>query len=181
MEQLLSTLTIGGIGSVLGIILREIWVQYAQKRKQIELDLWKVRIESTERRLREFLWPIYIRLQRDNTVWTRILARGSGDEEASRVARQVESDIIIPNHVKIIELIERGMHFIKSDSDLERATLAYMRHIDIYRSLRAAGIFDKDPIMFDEPYPREFFELIKLRVNELQKNYDAILDEKIQA
>lgn len=175
-ETLLALIT-----SAAGFALGKWWEQYVQKKKQIELDLWKLRVAEVEARLREFLWPIYLRLQRDNVVWEKILQRESHDPEQKKVAHQIETDVIIPNHAEIISLIERGMHYVRSDAELERALLAYVRHIDVYRSIRAAGITDKDPVAFGEPYPDGFFAVVSARVQELQAKYDAILSENIEA
>lgn len=167
------------ITAAAGFMAKSLWDQYVDKRKSIELDLWKIRLDETEKRLREFLWPIYLRLQRDNVVWNKILQRNSEDFEKRRVAQQIESDVILPNHVEIMKLIESGMHFVRGDKDLEAGLLEYMRHIDVYRSIRGAGINDKDPIYFNEPYPHGFFKLIEERVHKLQKQYDDILSERI--
>lgn len=75
-------------------------------------------------------------------------------------------------------LLSFGMHFVRDDKELENALLAYMRHIDVYRSIRAAGILEKDPIYFGEPYPVGFFQVIEDRVRKQQKKYDDILSEK---
>ncbi len=166
------------IAASAGFMVKILWDKFAEKRKSIELDLWRIRVEEVETRLREFLWPIYLRLQRDNIIWGKILHRNSDDSEKQRVAHQIETDVILPNHLEIISLIESGMHFVRDDKDLEKALLAYMRHIDVYRSIRAAGIRDKDPIYFGEPYPRDFFQVIEDRVKNQQKKYDNILSEK---
>lgn len=166
------------IAASAGFMAKSLWDQYADKKKSIELDLWKIRVQDVETRLREFLWPIYLRLQRDNVIWEKILHRDSGDPEKQKVAYQIETSVILPNHVEIISLIESGMHFVRDDKELENALLAYMRHIDVYRSIRAAGILEKDPIYFGEPYPDGFFQVIENRVRKQQKKYDDILSEK---
>lgn len=166
------------IAGCVGYILRSLWDRYVGKKQATEIDLWKIRVSDVEKRLREFYWPIYLRLQRDNVVWEKILQRGSEDEEAKSVAQVIENEVILPNHLKIISLIESGMHFVRGDKELEAALLAYMRHVDVYRSIRAAGVKGKDPTYFDEPYPGDFFEVIENRVFRLQKLYDEILAER---
>jgi hypothetical protein len=174
LETILSILA-----AAAGFMAKGIWDNYINKRKSIEFDLWKIRVNEAERRLREFLWPIYLRLQRDNVVWEKILQRDSEDSENKKVAHQIEKDIILPNHLEVISIIESGMHFVRDDSELESALLAYVRHIDVYRSIRAAEIQDKDPIYFNEPYPKEFFRIIENRVKRMQKEYDGILSERV--
>jgi len=141
------------------------------------MALWKSRVGDIETRLREFYWPIYLRLQRDNIVWEKILPKNKASPEERKLARQIEEDILLPNHAEILTIIRSGMHHVRDDKELERSLLAYVRHADVYRCLRAANIWDKDPIRFGEPYPPDFFQLIDRNVKLLQAEYDRILLE----
>ena len=169
---------LGLVSATCGFAARILWEKYAEKRKQIELELWKLRVGEIEKRLREFYWPIYLRLQRDNVVWEKILGRFRDDREERRLGHQIERDVLLPNHAQIVTIIEKGMHFVRGDEEIETALLEYLRHVDVYRSLRAAGIHDKDPIEFGEPYPRGFFDVINRKVKTLQQTYEQILSEK---
>ena len=58
--------------------------------------------------------------------------------------------------------------------------MSYLRHIDVYNSIRAAGILDKDPIAFGEPWPKGFFEAIEGRLKAFQSEYEQMLrDERL--
>lgn len=162
----------------LGFAAGKLWEQYTEKRKAIEIELWKLRVAELEKRLREFYWPIYLRLQRDNVVWEKILKRWEKDAEAKQLGHQLELDVTLPNHIEIVRVIEQGMHYVRGDKELEGALLQYLRHVDVYRSIRAAGITDKDPKYFGEPYPHSFFQAIDERVKRLQAEYDSILAEQ---
>ncbi len=160
-------------------MLSKLWENYVGKQKDIEFELWQTRVKDVETRLREFYWPIYLRLQRDNVIWEKILKRNDTDADTSSMAAKIESEVILPNHLAIVGIIENGMHFVRNDDELEKEVMHYLRHIDVYRSIRAAGI-KKDPIVFGEPYPQEFFQIIDRRVKVLQRQYDEILSQKVQ-
>ena len=62
-----------------------------------------------------------------------------------------------------------------TDKAFEEQLLAYVRHVDVYRASRAVGIRDKDPIYFGEPYPKAFFEAVRLQLEKHQRQYDEML------
>lgn len=167
------------VSAACGVALKALWDAYVQKKKSIELEIWKIRVEELEKRLSLFYWPIYLRLQRDNVVWRKILERQNhSDEERKKLAFQIEEGILLPNHLEIIKIIEANMHLAGADKEFEELMLAYVRHVDVYRSIRAVGIRDKDPIYFEEPYPKTFFEAFESRLLKFQREYDAILNAK---
>ena len=134
-----------------------------------------IRLQFLERQLSEFYWPIYLRLQKDNAVWRRILDRKKDDELLRQVGTEIEKSYILPNHDEIIKIIESKIHLAKADDKLLDALLRYMRHIAVYKSMRVAGIFDKDPLDLQEPWPRDFFPAIEERIKQLQHQYDNLL------
>lgn len=99
-----------------------------------------------------------MRLQRDNVVWRKILDRfghiNPSDEERRKIAFEIERTIIIPNHLDTVRIIQSAIHLANADKELVLLLMAYMRHIDVYTSIRSAGIQDKDPIAFGEPWPK---------------------------
>ena len=162
-----------------GAALKTLWDSYVDKRKEIELQTWRIRAEQLEKRLSQFYWPIYLRLQRDNVVWKRILDRQTSiDDERSRLAYQIEESVLLPNHAEIVKIIESNMHLAGADVTFERHVMEYMRHVDVYQSLRTVGIKDKDPIHFGEPYPQGFFEALSERLRKYQAEYERLLKDE---
>ena len=169
------TLTILMSGAC-GIALKTAWSAWVDNKKAIELEIWKARINELEKRLSHFYWPIYIRLQRDNVVWTKILDReNQSNMDIQKLAHQIEQGVLLPNHTEIIKIIESNVHLAGLDKEFEVQLLAYLRHIDVYRSIRTVGIIDKDPIYFGEPYPTGFFDLIEKRLLKFQREYEDVL------
>lgn len=161
---------------VSGVALKIAFDAYIDKKKSIELEIWKIRVAELENRLTRFYWPIYLRLQRDNVIWHKILERENpSNEDRRKLAFEIERGILIPNHEEIVKIIESNIHLADADTDFKVLIFAYLRHIDVYSSIRAVGIIDKDPIHFDEPYPKEFFNALEGRLLTYQDEYKKIL------
>jgi hypothetical protein len=164
------------ISTASGVAMKAVWDAYVKKQQSIELNVWKLRADQLEKRLSEFYWPLYLRLQRDNVVWKKILHRDDAkDSDSRKLAYEIEKSILLPNHAEIVSVIEAKMHLADADEEFERYVMAYLRHVDVYQSSRAVGITDKDPIYFGEPYPQEFFAAVSNRLHKFQEEYDALL------
>lgn len=169
-------LLISLISTISGVVLKTAWSAWVDKKKSIELEVWKIRASELEKRLSQFYWPIYLRLQRDNVIWMRILEReNTTNSERQKLAFQIEDGILLKNHAEIVKIIESSIHLAALDKDFEVQLLAYLRHIDIYQSIRIIGIKDKDPIDFEEPYPPGFFEAVEKRLLTFQNEYEELL------
>jgi hypothetical protein len=159
-----------------GVALKTAWDAWVDKKKAIELEIWKARVNELEKRLSQFYWPIYLRLQRDNVVWTKILDRNNqSDTERQQLAHQIEQGVLLPNHAEIVKIIESHIHIAALDKEFEAEILSYLRHIDVYRSIRTVGIIDKDPVYFGEPYPPGFFDSVEKRLLKFQIEYEDII------
>ena len=164
------------LSTACGFAIKTLWDAYVQKRQSIELESWKIRVSELEKRLSQFYWPIYLRLQRDNVVWRKILDReNQTDEGRKQLACQIEGGVLLPNHEEILRIIENNAHLAGLDKEFEKLLLSYVRHVDVYRSIRAIGIKDRDPINFGEPYPKEFFPALEKRLIACQEEYDQAL------
>jgi hypothetical protein len=169
---------VGTIALISGVGLKVIWDAVIDKKKQIELQVWSLKADQLERRLSQFFWPIYLRLQRDNVVWEKILERDNQNgHEHRNLAYQIEQDVLLPNHLEIVKIIELNIHLAGVDKEFEQHLMAYMRHVDVYKSSRAAGIKDKDPVYFGEPYPQGFFEALSKKLQTYQIEYEKLLKD----
>jgi hypothetical protein len=175
MQESVTALIFAGIG----VALKTLWDSYFKRREAVDLESWRIRASQLEKKLANFYWPVYIRLQRDNTVWEKILERSNKqDEERSKLAYQIEEDVLLPNHMRTVEIVESNIHLAGLDSELEELLMQYLRHVAVYRSIRTVGIKDKDPIHFGEPWPLNLFEAIQKRLVKYQKEYDELLRGK---
>jgi hypothetical protein len=144
----------GAIFGTVGYVMRTIWDSYTKYNEALRIEAWKIEVTLPEQRLSKFYWPIYLRLQRDNVVWKKILDRTESDDSRRKIAYEIEKTVIIPNHLEIMKIIQSAIHLAGLDKELESLLMSYHRHIDVYTSMRSAGIYDRDPIAFGEPWPR---------------------------
>src|SRR5262249_1797107 len=132
-------------------------------------------LERVRLLLAEFFRPLQVRLQRDNLSWTRILgvrgAEGSGER---RLAESIERDYILPNHDEMVSIIERGRHLVAADQELGPLLDAYLRHVVIYKALRAAGDRSGFPLEAGSPWPEQFGPLIERRVAALETEQEEL-------
>lgn len=172
IEEFLKTGVWTIIGGVLGFILKSFWDRFWKRRDEIRAK----KIETLERQLFEFYMPIYLRLQKDNVIWQRILDRASEDEIRQKVGAEIDKSVILPNHREIVKIIETKSHLSKADKELSSEILQYLKHVTIYEALRTSGITAVDPIHLGEPWSNRFFELIEAKVSSLQSEYDSLLN-----
>lgn len=134
------------------------------------------RLQLLSQQLSEFYWPLYLRFQKGNAVWERILdSRNGQDEVRRRVGEQIETGYILPNHDDIVRLIESKIHLARGDDELLDVLVRYMRHIAVYKALRASDCRDVDPIHLQEPWPQQLFPLVEKRTRALQREFDETL------
>ena len=128
------------IAAAAGFAAKSVFDAWADKKKELELEAWKLKVATLQQRLPDFYWPLYLRLQRDNVVWRRILERSDDDDTKRRIAREVEQGVTLPNHREAVSIIERGIHVAAIDPEFEAELLKYLRHVAVYTSARAAGL-----------------------------------------
>jgi hypothetical protein len=163
------------ITAVLGFLAKSLWDRYWTHRATSESRQIALRTDQLSRQLSEFYWPIYLRIERDNAVWPQMGKRLSKDPIEAKFGRMIESEVLLPNHAAIVDIIERNMHHSAGDEVLKGLLIRYIRHVAVYRVMRQAGILDRDPIAINEPWPKDLFEALKARTNKLQTEYDEII------
>lgn len=164
------------VSGLFGATLKALWDAYVGKKKEIEVQSWKLKAQELEKKLSSFYWPIYIRLQRDNVVWEKILHKNHKDCHIEKnLAYEIEKGVLIPNHEEVIKLIEKNIYLSSMDNEMEEQILSYMRHVDIYKSLKSLGIEDVEPKDVGEAYPVGLFSIIEKRLFAYQKEYEELL------
>jgi hypothetical protein len=119
-----------------------------KSERSFENELAKLRdakqIEFLEKQLSQFYWPIYMRLEIDNAVWERILDKENGEDQLrQRIGKEIEKNFIIPNHEEIVKIMQSNMHVAVPDAKTFQAILQYIRHVAVYKAMRAAECYDK--------------------------------------
>lgn len=149
----------------------------AENRRNL---LVKSSLDFKSQQLNEFYWPIYSRLQKDNAIWDRILDKRSSDARLKSIAREIESRVVLPNHDEIVQIIQTKIHLSQADPELQRALMQYVRHVAVYKAMRASGDDDRFPIALGEVWPKELFGLIESKTRKLQDELDAMLAKALK-
>jgi hypothetical protein len=153
-------------------------------RSEFSKQRFAATLQRLERQLSEFYWPVYLRLQKDNTVWRRLLDKTKEeDNPLRRIGSRIEKDFILPNHAELVKIIETKIHLAEPDAALQAALLAYIDHVAVYNAAISAGFTDLHGTQRDllTPWPRELFPLIEARTLELQHEYVSSLNAYQQA
>ncbi|MER2249541.1 hypothetical protein ABS772_06380 [Methylorubrum podarium] len=149
----------------------------AENRRNL---LVKSSLDFKSQQLNEFYWPIYSRLQKDNAVWNRILDKRSSDERLKNIAKEIESRVVLPNHDEIVQIIQTKIHLAQASPELQKALMQYVRHVAVYRAMRAAGDDDRFPIALGEVWPDELFVLVERKTKQLQGELDIMLAKALK-
>ncbi len=153
-------------------------------KSEISKQRFAASLQRIERQLSEFYWPMFLRLQKDNTVWRRLLDKGKEeDNPLRRIGSKIEIDFILPNHIELVKIIETKIHLAEPDAALQAALLSYIDHVAVYNAAIAAGFTDLHRSQREllTPWPRELFPLIEDRTLKLQREYGILLNAYEQA
>ena len=76
----------------------------------------------------------------------------------------------------MISIIQSKIHLAEADQTAFDLMLKYIRHASIYRAMRKAGCFDKDPFDLGEPFPSDLLRNIENTTGLLQQRYDSLVE-----
>lgn len=138
-------------------------------------------IDFRERQLAEFYWPLYVRLQMNNSIYQWFERISANSPEGDRqLAVKVEQMFTLPNHREALKIVESKIHLMDKDPELEHLLLLYIRHVALFEALRALGINDKDPIDFGEPWPRDLFSVLARETKKRQEEFDILIHRRAE-
>lgn len=174
MEQITLTAV---LFTIAGFVGKSLWDYYfGLKADRTKLMLNK-KVDFLERQLSEFYYPIYLRLQKDNIVWKRIL--DTREEEGSlkqKVGAEIEKNTVLPNHAEIVQIIEKHIHLAQADEKLFGLLLQYINHISVYKAIRDAGEYKVFPLSLGEAYPNDLFDEVQKRTLQFQSEYNKLIE-----
>lgn len=179
-------------GSALGLVAKSYWDRYVGWRAGVPIQTWKIRTAQLERRLSQFYWPLYVRLLRDDVVWTKVFfdlrprhdralpdwALSMGEDDRRKLSQEIEAKVLLPNHQEAVGIIRSSIHLANADKEFEELLARYVRHVDAYASLRSAGITTADPLDVGEPYPLGLTAAVEARMRKYQAEYEELLRAK---
>ncbi len=122
-----------------------------------------------------FLIPVRTKIQKDDAIWQAILkVRGGENTAGSRVGTAVE-DEVLRNHEEIVAVIQSKRHLLNEDAEFVRVVNQYIKHVSIYKAIRASGDKKSFPADHGAPWPAEFRPLLDDRISKLGRERERLL------
>lgn len=187
IKILLDKLAIGALLLLAGFLVNRSIEKFKSAealKNELEKQRFAARLQRVERQLSEFYWPVYMRLQKDNTVWRRLLDKNREDgDPLKKIGVKIETESILPNHRELVTIIEAKLHLAEPDSELQGLLLKYIDHVAVYNAATAAGFSDLHNTQRDllPEWPKGLFAAIERRTRRLQSTYDELLIKYQQA
>jgi hypothetical protein len=124
--------------------------------------------------LEDFYRPIYKGLLLDRRLWRAILGiraeRGSSEHN---LALHCETEVILPNHAQIAQVIDDHSHAVNLDPNLASLLDEYREAAQDYIDLRATGNTERFSLtrLGDDWWHQKLFDTLKARLDELEDEY----------
>lgn len=127
------------------------------------------RLKHIDAQLKDFFYPIYYRLQKDDAIW-RLSPQLSNKEGALPVEANdiIEKKYILKNHQDIVEIIESKSNLIEKDVEFQEQIKEYIKHVAIYETIRSVdSLKHLNPIDFQSHYPKQFKILVEKKKSKI--------------
>ena len=177
------------VTTVIGFIIKVTWDRFSLFHVQKHENKINKKISVIENKLKNFYWPLYIRLQRDEYLWelAKITLFGnenhSDDECAAAMVvalkKQENNTIILldnhilENHNETLKIIDNHMVDAEPSDFIMNLIKQYNKHVMIYKFLRNDQVYSF-PKYHGVPYPIHLKSAIETRVRLLQKDYNKL-------
>lgn len=139
-------------------------------------------LEFREKQLSQFYWPIYFRFAKDSAIWKTIPQLSDAAKMVpDQVGREMELTYLIRNHEEIVSLIESNIYLAGADERLVKTLASYIRHVAVYKALRATNTYNLNPIDVGEPMPDDIIVTIESRLKKIQSEYERLVQADIEA
>lgn len=128
------------------------------------------RYEEVKLLLEQFFQPISNRLRKDTAIWEGI--KREKDARASlkyKMSFELEKNQVIPNHMEIVDIIEKWRHLVDDDKALSEVLDQYLRHAYTFKSIRDAGEDWDYPELHGHPWPSKLIPMIEARLKALSE------------
>lgn len=173
-----ATLLAACIAAVVSIV--GLGVSFRSARSQARLtsklsDNITINKEARDYKLKQltsFYDPVYILLAANKNIFERIgpssAVRSNQDfngEETAEVWKRLSIEVIVPNNIRICEIIGENLHFM-ADSDSEALYLDFVTHAHAYKIFKdnAYGAYT----LFQ--FPKGFFDSVKRSRDEVKRS-----------
>ena len=83
----------------------------------------------------------------------------------------------MPNHTEAVAIIRTNIHLANADQAFEDLLARYVRHVDVYTSLRSAGS-NLNPFDVGEAFPPGLSDAVRNRLRQYQRQYEELLQDR---
>lgn len=183
-QDIIKTLIDKGLLSLILLIagywisrLLEINKQKQELRNKLHESSREKVLNNIEIQLASFYYPIHFRIQKDNALWKLSPQLSESSTFPPETNFSIENDLILTNHKEIMDIIQKNIHLIEIDDEMQEAINSYVRHVTAYLIIRSTkSIKEKNPIDFGFPYPPNFEKILKQRMMKLQSKNNSLLN-----
>ena len=159
------------LGGVAGLLIKTLIDVFKQRHLQQQ----QAQMQRLEKQLSEFYWPLYAGLVYDEAIWKlRPLTEDLNDEERKQIQEKIESDLLLPNHEAMAQIISSKLQ-LAGYAKVPEIYEEYLRHVAAFKGLRASGS-QEAPSSIGAPWPEGFTEQIQKRTVELTQQHAALID-----
>jgi hypothetical protein len=160
------SLIVSVVSAGVGFCIKYFVDKYSEKQKTITDNL----LESINFKLKDFYFPIYYNILRENIIWNKLIKLKNQEEII------VELDVeILKTHLEVQKIIQTNIILVNPKKELLDNLMLYDEHVTIFSALRSIGKKEY-PVLYDSPYPKGLFKLISEELNLLKKKQHELLN-----
>ena len=146
----------------------------------------KNKLEEIEFKLKNFFFPIYTNLLRENTIWNKILNVYTSED--FKIIFELDKEILL-SHLENQKILHEHIISINPSHELLESLNMYDEHVTVYNILRKLEP-NTDPTIhslehmkypghFNVPYPIKLTELIHKELNSLREKQENIYNSMV--
>jgi hypothetical protein len=134
-------------------------------------------LDNINFKLKEFYYPIYSNLLRENIIWGKLIciSESNKQQDEKEIVLELDSEIL-RIHLIAQKIIQDNIIVVNPKKELLELLMKYDEHVTVFNSLRSIGNMEY-PSAYNSPYPRGLFEMITQEMEELKKKHKEILDD----
>ena len=127
----------------------------------LRAEHYKAEIDYYKTKLIDFLNPLIICIEFDNSIWHNLSMVSDSEEVFSEnLSKEIENNHLLINLSQAKELVRKNLYYVKMDSALYKTLIEFIRHVSIYESIRSSTE-PCNPIDVGASFPDELESLVR--------------------
>jgi predicted Zn-dependent protease len=137
----------------------------------IIIDGQKRKRALLEDKLKKFYWPVLTLLEENESIYELVFNKHKHDTNESKIALYIERNALLKNHDAILAIISANRYLADFDEEFGNEIKSFIRHVVIYKALVESKM-NSYPAVYGSTYPKNFDAMVKLKAEQLQKQFD---------